>query len=497
MSREVLFKIDRARILGSGAALGIALLVLSVTGTTFSQTPPQTSAWLEDFAQLKREMAAHYANLDWAVAERRMDLKQLCETAEAKLRDAKNDTQARRAIESFLNAFGDGHLEIRWPAKDQSAAPVKQPTQPLSVRLGFRAHKLAAGVAFSSLAGFKQHGTADSKYFAIGVLALADGKKIGLLGIALFSEYNFPDLGEAAASELGLHNDSACDDACADRVERKAADLLTAALGRQLAVLKESGIDALLVDITGNGGGTNWVEPAARTLTAKRLSSPRLGFIKHSHWAQQFSERLHAIEKDAPRAAAAQQKVLAQAAETYRRALAAAKQPVGRDEIWQSQRVPPLVAKEPVLYACGVLPYLQPGELPDNPSSAHVFYPSRYRYHEGVYGGPLLVLVDGNTASSAEYFAAMLADNGAAIVLGSPTVGAGCGYTNGGIPTILKNSVAHVKMPDGVRFRADGTNEVSGITPAVLIPWRGNDSPYQRAKRVLDVLPEVISAPRR
>lgn len=33
--------------------------------------------WLEDFEQLKAEMSAHYANLEWAVAERGVDLQQL------------------------------------------------------------------------------------------------------------------------------------------------------------------------------------------------------------------------------------------------------------------------------------------------------------------------------------------------------------------------------------------------------------------------------------
>ncbi len=85
----------------------------------------------------------------------------------------------------------------------------------------------------------------------------------------------------------------------------------------------------------------------------------------------------------------------------------------------------------------------------------------------------------------------MLADNGAATVVGSPTSGSGCGYTNGGIPVRLAFSSARVKMPDCVRYRADGTNEVEGVTPSVLVPWRANDSPLQRARRAIDVLTEL------
>ncbi len=154
------------------------------------------------------------------------------------------------------------------------------------------------------------------------------------------------------------------------------------------------------------------------------------------------------------------------------------------------------MGQSPELFASGTLPDVRPGELPDSPSSVHLFYPSRYHYHEGVYSGPLLVLVDEKTASAAECFAAMLADSGAASVVGSQTRGAGFGYTNGGIRTVLKNSGAEVRMPDGVRFRRDGKNEAEGITPDVLVPWRLDDGASQRAARVLTILPDAISRAR-
>jgi hypothetical protein len=45
-----------------------------------------------------------------------------------------------------------------------------------------------------------------------------------------------------------------------------------------------------------------------------------------------------------------------------------------------------------------------------------------------------------------------------------------------------------IKAPDCARLRANGENEVAGIVPYVLVPWRGNDSPYQRAARALAAL---------
>jgi hypothetical protein len=459
----------------------------------FGQASAHSVPWLEDFAQLKREMAAHYANLEWAVAERQIDLKQLSEQTESRLRQAPNDDEARGVIESFLRAFRDGHLVVDWPTQSPKPAEAKSAARPqsLSSRLGFHQHKVAPGIAFSRLECFRELGTADSKYFAVGSLSLPGGKRVGLLRIAIFSEYFFPDLCEKAGAELGLNYDDPCDEACAERLARRAADLLTAALERQLRALQGERIDALLVDVTGNGGGTDWVEPAARVLTAKPLRAARLGFIRHEHWVKQFSQRLADIEAGALQAPSAQRRLLAQAAEIYRRALVEARLPVARDAIWNNQKpASSLLVKDPAIYATGALPYLKPGELANPLGGPRVFYPSRYAYHEGAYSGPLIVLVDGRTASAAEYFASMLADNGAATVIGAPTLGAGAGYTNGGIPTILKHSGGKVKLPDCVRYRADGSNEVGGFKPSSLIRWRENDDAYQKAKRVL--LTDVI-----
>ena len=85
---------------------------LSSAGETYGQTI-KTNTWLEYFAQLKREMSDHYANLEWAVEHRGLDLKQLSERTETRLRQARNDHEAHEAIESFLSDFGDGRLTIK------------------------------------------------------------------------------------------------------------------------------------------------------------------------------------------------------------------------------------------------------------------------------------------------------------------------------------------------------------------------------------------------
>lgn len=476
-----------------------ACFQLSSAGETYGQTI-KTNAWLEDFAQLKREMSDHYANLEWAIEHRDLDLKQLSERTETRLRQARTDPQAQAAIESFLSEFGDGHLEIEWarnggdtPAQHVGSRPAKQPS--LCERLGYQSQDVNPRLVFSRLKDFREVKTEDSRYFPVGVLSLPGGENVGVIRIHLFSEYMFPDLCEKAASEAGLSSESPCDDECDDRIERTAANLLTAAFARQITTLKRSKIGVLMVDITGNGGGTNWVEPAARTLTAKPLRSPRQAFIRHQHWTRQLRARLATVEADARQASPPHRDVLLRAAETLRQAMQETQHPCARESVWENQKPGcSLLVTAPQLYPQSVLPYAKPGSLPHTPASRYIFYPSRYAYSEGLYTGQLLVLVDRGTASSAEYFTAMLRDNRAATVIGEPTVGAGCGYTNRGIPTVLRTSGARVKIPDCVRVRADGSNEVAGITPDVLIPWRRNDSLYQKVKRVFDVLPQTLGA---
>ena len=116
----------------------------------------------------------------------------------------------------------------------------------------------------------------------------------------------------------------------------------------------------------------------------------------------------------------------------------------------------------------------------------------KFNYPEGVWRGPLIVLVDGGTGSAAEQFAAVLQDNKVAIVMGSPTVGAGCGHTDGGTPTTLKNSGGVLELPDCARFRADGSNEVTGVQPDVLVGLRSGDGRHRQGIRVSEKLSEAI-----
>jgi hypothetical protein len=451
-----------------------------------------TAEWLEDFGQLKREMSVHYANLEWAIEERGVDLKRLSDEAETNLKKAQTKAEAQKIFGDFLAAFADAHLGVDWVPNNPTAVKPEPAPANFCAGLGYRRNPFPKpGIAFSALKNFRPLTGESSKYLPAGVLTLGGGQKVGVIRIVLFMESRFPGLCEKAAAEMKLAEDAKCDDKCADRIGQRVSTLLTETLAAQVEELKGEKIDALVIDITANGGGTNWYEPAARTLTPKPLRSPASGFLRHPHWTRQLKDELTDVEAEIQKTTAPKLKaLLTKTAEDLRSEIAETQKPCDRAGVWENLRLDcSLVVKE----LPPVVGYARPGEIADPEISRLLFGASSYVYKEGVYAGKLFVLIDQKTASSAEAFTSLLRDNGAATVLGQPSMGAGCGYTNGGIETVLKNSGARVRMPDCVRFRADGSNEVAGITPDILIPWRANDTPFQKTRRTLEALEKTLA----
>jgi len=449
-------------------------------GGSFDPAP-----WLEDFQQLLSELSSHYANLDWAIEERRMDLPHLREQTEIKLRAQTNEEEARRVLRQFLDSFGDGHLEIRWPRPQEAPSPSVQ-GKDLCNALGYNT-RLSPGLDFSSLPGFTALDNQDSKLFFAGLLRLNNGKSIGILRIGLFSETAYPEACRQALRQLGFANETHCSDDCRNKVELAAANLLTAALVRQADTLRKAGATAVAVDITSNGGGSDWMEAPPRALSSVPLHDLRFAFVRHQHWSDELQDRLRQVQADLDERSPLEG-TLKQAAATLQKAIAESKVHCDRGDAWQTGKLHcPLLVKD-LLYTSGILEYATPGSLDALESKTAVFHPSRYAYQERANQGPLSVIVDRNTWSAAEYSAVLLQDNHAATIIGELTGGAGCGYTNGGIPTKLKNSGAYVKMPDCARFRAGGSNEVNGITLDILVPWAEPDTTYQRVRKLQSAL---------
>lgn len=477
-----------------GAALAVAPAAFAQTTPTPTPTPPpvfDSAGWVADLEQVRQEMSARYANLEWAATERQAPLGPLFAVGRQRLEAARSEAEAREVFERLERYLGDKHVDFVWPRGDgpaaSAAAPDSADQRPPCERLGFKADGRDGGAVATRLPGYRPL-DGDSG-FPAGVVEV-QGRTVGVIRIALFSPQAHPAACAAALAELRPAGEP-CDDDCRDQLRTAAADRVTADFSNQLRALKAAGATTLLVDIAGNGGGTEWVEAVVRTVTPVRLRSARVGFIRHPHWA----EALAAGERRMRETAAGQPPEDHARLERYAAAYAAA-----RAQAEQSCDPAPLFeGRTPdcdwlgsgEIYSTGPEAALDPA-IVGKPWAAEVFSPLAFAFEPGVWDGPLVVLVDGGTGSASEQFAAVLQDHDAAVVLGAPTAGAGCGHTRGGLDTVLRHSGATLRLPDCARFRADGSNEVSGIDPDVLIGFRENDGPARRVKRLEAALPAAL-----
>lgn len=471
-----------------GILFSLAVLSCAATGqsTNHGGSRFDPKPWVEDFHQVLSEMSSHYANLEWAVEERRMDLPRWRGETEGKLREADDADGARKILDKFIAGFGDGHLEIEWPKNDARPKPAVSTPGGLCERLGYISH-LHPGLDFSERAEFSLVDAPEAKLFPGGVLRLRNGAVLGVLRIGLFSEHSYPEVCEQAVRESHLAENAACDEQCEDHIQLATANLLTTALVKRAEELRAAGAATLVIDITNNGGGSDWADVPPRVLSSVQLHDSKIGFIQHEHWTKDLQDRLRDVQTDIKNHAGPQL-LLAAAASKLEEAINDSKQPCDTTAVWETGKLPCSMLVKNLLFTSGILDYAKPGSFALLESRTELFYPSRYTYAENPKALPLYVVVDRGTWSAAEYFAAVLQDNHAATIVGEVTGGAGCGYTNGGIPATLKNSGAELKMPDCVRYRADGSNEVNGITPDVLLPWTGHDSGFQRVEKLLTVL---------
>ncbi len=460
---------------------GLALIAVPA----FAQTAPQPAwdprPWTEDLAQLHAALEDKYANLDWLTGEREFPLDRGFEQMQARLEKAGSDAAARQLFDRMIQRIGDGHVELRWPSGGAAAGATQPPVvgPGLCAQLGYQPGRVSAGTA-AALPGYR---AIDSAPFASGMAG-----DVGVVRIGMFDPHGYPELCTQALTASGLAAGAPCDDACEDRILTASYRVMTEQLAATVERLRAEGAKTLLVDISDNGGGSEWAEAAARTFSAKRIRSARIGFVRGTHWAEQWG-RLASQMRDYAKAAnkADRARLLGWAAEAdaaQRVAMTPCDPATGCARLGSAG------------YATGLVGDAAPGAFDGKDWGVHVFSPAQYRYRAGAWDGPLIVLVDGETWSAAEQFAAELRDNDAAIVMGGRTGGAGCGHTWGGTPTTLKNSGAVLELPDCVRFRADGSNEVRGIIPDVMTGVRPNDGAGLKGALTAVRLPEAVDRAR-
>jgi hypothetical protein len=446
--------------------------------------PFDPKPWLDDLAQMRAAMAAHYANLEWAVFDRGAELDDYFARARKRIENAQDDGSARAAFDGLIRRLGDGHVEIEWP---NPRSPQTKALPDICADAGFDSTKSAAPLAAQA----QGYAPLAAGTFPAGVIAVS-GHRVGILKIGIFSPEGTPSLCRDAMAALAIVPRAPCPDDCMDRIGKWADARMTQDFIARIEALQRARIDTLLIDVTGNGGGSEWAEAAARMVTGIRLKAERMDFARGAQWAKEFADA-EATLRDAAGTASPEDRIfllsLADRAAQKRRV---AETPCDSAPLWKEQR-PGCAWLGEGFYASGMVGSADPERLRGKPWASAIFTPMEYPYREGVWRGPLIVLVDGESWSATEEFAATLQDNRAALIMGEATGGAGCGHTDGSAPVVLGHSGGKLLLPDCARIRADGTNEVRGIAPDLAVGWGRHDGPHLRAAAFLAKLPEAVA----
>jgi hypothetical protein len=471
---------------------GLSVAGLSIAGPVAGPAAPapafDPTPWLEDLDQARAAFADKYADLEWEVIDRQTDLAALFSGARERIAAVHSDAEARHEFDSLARRFGNRHTHFRWPKEASGAAPTPSVS---CAGLGFDRRMLAAPEA-ALVPGYTALANYSNDEFPAGMLQVA-GHRVGVLKIPLFSPQGFPELCESALTELQIARSKTCDDACDDRIEAWGAERMTRDLAAAIRAIRAAGAEVLLVDVAGNGGGSEWEQAAVRMVTSVRIRSARMGFVRGEHWAKHWAGKEAELRAAAAKYSREDRAFLLRLADQVaeRRQLAAT--PCDSGPLWRGER-PACPWVGDAFFSSGLLDSDDSGQLRSKPWGKLLYTPATYPYEEGIWNGPLLVLVDGDTGSAAEQFAAELQDNRAALIIGATTVGAGCGHTDGGTPTTLNHSHAVLELPDCVAFRRDGSNLVSGIQPDVLVGLRADDGPRRRGSMLAGKLGEAVKS---
>lgn len=495
-----------ARISGSLLLIVLSLGMLSMEDARSERIPPQLA--LDDFDRLKGHLSAAWANLDWSVNGKGIDLNALSEQTRAALLQVETAGEARSVLRGFVQSLDDPHL-IVWEA---DASAVRTTSRPAAAReatalgrdtsarkackaMGFRKRGLGFKLRFPSRPGYTAVESDDRNPFVAGVLPLQDGRRVGLLRIAHFGDDGYPDVCRELWPAYRETIDTPCTDRWCDDFRTVLRDRLLRYLEARIQAMQRLGYDLLVVDITGNGGGNEWAVSAAQVLSPLPLKCSRQAFVKHEHWQWILERTRTSVAEDLMRddLPEATRSLLATADRNLDDLIAETTARCDMTPIWSGEAVSEGCTNlvRGAYYSCGVFSHLEDRQRLEPASRPAMLYqPIRNQFRASSNVEPVAILVDRATASASEDFASVLQDNGAATIIGGRTYGAGCGFVNGGITIHLEHVKLNVKAPDCARIRRDGSNEMAGVEPDVRLGW-SDDSRSARTEKALAALAEI------
>lgn len=248
------------------------------------------------------------------------------------------------------------------------------------------------------------------------------------------------------------------------------------------------------MDVAGNGGGNDSAVAAARMLTTAPLGTPRMRFLRGTARAEDLREDVATLKSGLKLAGSDEKRFVLPLVDRLETARQQAAETCDLSPLWMAKAATCSNLLPTDFFAGGLVDQELPAQWRRKPWAEQASATARYDYEPGLWTGPVVLLVDSNSASATELFTAMLVDAGRARVIGAPTAGAGCGWTLPRASTELLHSKGKLDMPDCVRLRKDGSNELDGIQPGLLIGFRRYDSPRQRVDRLQAAMPTLLEA---
>ncbi|HEY6230502.1 MAG TPA: S41 family peptidase [Pyrinomonadaceae bacterium] len=496
------------------ARFAIAAIILCLA---FGSAPAQSTNgsafnrdnWLADYAYLKLQLERDYSHLAWfGSPQGGVDLPALDRATRAALDHASSNAEASAAITAFVAAFHDGHFASTVPPKSPPPASAEPPIveRAANARTACAAFgyvpttRIAHSMPFESLVGFELVSDGFTDPFRAGVIA-QEGRRLGLVRIPRFRPAEYPAVCERAWTSLRTRGIEPTRTAVAEVIN---AEWLRA-LAARLTQLRTRNIAALVVDVGGNGGGNDLGDWAVRLFTRARVRSAPLllsaSRVAIPYFDEQLGDLEGALNKN-PNLPSATRAILQRAiADFNQRKQQATAAPCDMSWVWHEQRqwgtssCTRLIASG---FASGALDYAGPGAI-DSRAVRAAYWPAIADSLRGAWDGPTYVLTDSNTGSAAEMFTALMHDRGIAKTVGTRTFGLGCGFMDRNDPLVLPHAGRAFNVPNCVRLRGDGTDEVAGIAPDLAASAQPGESSRSLAARTLKMIVDDLSrgAPQR
>jgi hypothetical protein len=483
------------------AALALAASTADAATPAFDR-----AAWQADYAYLKHRLETFDANLAWLGSPQSgVDLPALDRRTTAALARAESDEDARQALADFTAGVHDGHFSMLGalsPPPAGGAGPVEPARPPLDPKdpaggcaaLGFASTaRVPFSAPFESLPGFRLEGDGLSTVFRAGTLDDGHGGRLGVVRIQNFRVTPFPVAclaGWAALAKAGKVIDP-------DAVGDAAQEAWYGALADQLRRFRAEQVRAVIVDVGANSGGNDSGDYAARLFSDRPVKSARLLMAAAPDAAKYFDEVIDEMNKGLAKAKtdAGRQALRATLADFQARKAQLAGVHCDLSWVWTQRRPWRLDACNRLVEAGssgGPSDGLPPGAFGDPDAASRLSGASGWERYWGAWTGPAYVLTSATSYSSAEMFAARMRDNGIARTIGARTGGDGCGFMTDPEPVVLPHSRQRYRIPNCVRLRKDGTDEVAGVPPDLPVtPYEG-ESERARAARIVAVVADDL-----